>query len=406
VSRKRYRYTGKERDEETDLYYMGARYYASWLARWTAADPAGPVDGPNLYSYSSNNPIRLFDPTGTDGKDTTDSGIIKSDFRDIFQTKEWKAAIKKARSYQPKMMTREEFHAWLEKQDKPVPPPPPAPQPNTDPAQSFSPPGATYQSATGQPLGGFSLGGYWQNLHLSNYGSQYSLTGGLVPPGGDWGAEIQVQGVHNIDPSGTSSGSLFAGPHVWYGPDKHMYNLSAYVLLGNAVGQNPNGKAGDFGATGILVAERLIGPDRDHPWLTLGGNVTAGYLHYLSISPPGQPETTSTNVSDSYNVGGVGNATFSFLYAGKTPRLQLWGEGYGSYAGGSTETGQSGGNVTVAGGGGGIVSNTPFGSNGWNILTIGVFAGGRYERDQIGPTDYHSTQTYWGAGVGFARRFW
>ena len=38
---KRYRYTGKERDEESGLYYHGARYYAPWLGRWTAADPKG-----------------------------------------------------------------------------------------------------------------------------------------------------------------------------------------------------------------------------------------------------------------------------------------------------------------------------------------------------------------------------
>jgi RHS repeat-associated protein len=49
VSAKRYRYTGKERDEETSLYYHGARYYAPWLGRWTQADPAGTVDGTNLY---------------------------------------------------------------------------------------------------------------------------------------------------------------------------------------------------------------------------------------------------------------------------------------------------------------------------------------------------------------------
>ena len=36
---KRYRYTGKERDEETDLSYHGARYYAPWLGRWTSCDP-------------------------------------------------------------------------------------------------------------------------------------------------------------------------------------------------------------------------------------------------------------------------------------------------------------------------------------------------------------------------------
>ncbi len=36
---KRYRNTGKERDEESGLYYHGARYYVPWLARWTAVDP-------------------------------------------------------------------------------------------------------------------------------------------------------------------------------------------------------------------------------------------------------------------------------------------------------------------------------------------------------------------------------
>ncbi|HPG76915.1 MAG TPA: RHS repeat-associated core domain-containing protein, partial [Rhodoglobus sp.] len=36
VSAKRYRYTGMERDEETGLAYHTARYYASWLGRWTA----------------------------------------------------------------------------------------------------------------------------------------------------------------------------------------------------------------------------------------------------------------------------------------------------------------------------------------------------------------------------------
>src|SRR5205085_9986274 len=51
---KRYRYIGKERDEETGLYYHGARYYAPWLARWTAADPIGIKDGNNLYAYSGN----------------------------------------------------------------------------------------------------------------------------------------------------------------------------------------------------------------------------------------------------------------------------------------------------------------------------------------------------------------
>jgi len=68
VSPKRYRYTGKERDEETGLYYHEARYYVCWLGRWSGADPGGLLDGPNRYSYTSNNPSRQTDPRGTEGE--------------------------------------------------------------------------------------------------------------------------------------------------------------------------------------------------------------------------------------------------------------------------------------------------------------------------------------------------
>jgi RHS repeat-associated protein len=61
---KRYRYSGKERDEETGLYYHGARYYAPWLARWISPDPMGLSAGENPYVFVSNNPIRYADPTG------------------------------------------------------------------------------------------------------------------------------------------------------------------------------------------------------------------------------------------------------------------------------------------------------------------------------------------------------
>jgi RHS repeat-associated protein len=64
VREKEYRYSGKERDSHTGLYYYGARYYAPWLGRWLNPDPAGPVDGMNLYFFVGNNPIRNVDPTG------------------------------------------------------------------------------------------------------------------------------------------------------------------------------------------------------------------------------------------------------------------------------------------------------------------------------------------------------
>ena len=71
VSAKRYRYTGQERDEETSLYYNGARYHAPWLGRWTAADPLG-IEQPgrpdlNLYSYVAGRVIIQDDPSGHEG---------------------------------------------------------------------------------------------------------------------------------------------------------------------------------------------------------------------------------------------------------------------------------------------------------------------------------------------------
>ena len=71
-----YRFTAKELDEETGLYYYGARYLNPRTSRWISSDPAGfelinPnrngfnfIESQNWYSYVSNNPIKYLDPTG------------------------------------------------------------------------------------------------------------------------------------------------------------------------------------------------------------------------------------------------------------------------------------------------------------------------------------------------------
>ena len=64
VSRKRYRYTGMERDDETGLQYHHHRYYAPWLGRWTRPDPAGLVDGDNAFCYARNRPTGGWDSSG------------------------------------------------------------------------------------------------------------------------------------------------------------------------------------------------------------------------------------------------------------------------------------------------------------------------------------------------------
>jgi RHS repeat-associated protein len=65
---KRYRYTGRERDEENGFNYHGARYYAPWIARWTSPDPAGLADGTNSYQYSRQSPVAKSDTTGLQTK--------------------------------------------------------------------------------------------------------------------------------------------------------------------------------------------------------------------------------------------------------------------------------------------------------------------------------------------------
>ncbi len=60
-----YRFTGKEQDCETGLYYYGARYYDSRLGRFLSVDPlADQFPSHSPYNYTFNNPLKYTDPTG------------------------------------------------------------------------------------------------------------------------------------------------------------------------------------------------------------------------------------------------------------------------------------------------------------------------------------------------------
>ncbi len=63
-----YKFTGKEKDDETGLYYYGARYYDSNIGRFVGIDPwEGDLTDPqsfNKYSYVTNNPLKYVDPSG------------------------------------------------------------------------------------------------------------------------------------------------------------------------------------------------------------------------------------------------------------------------------------------------------------------------------------------------------
>src|SRR5207245_8772013 len=70
-----YKFTGKERDAETNLDYFGARYYSNGLGRWVTPDwaakatavPYAEFSDPqslNLYGYVRNVPTVRFDEDG------------------------------------------------------------------------------------------------------------------------------------------------------------------------------------------------------------------------------------------------------------------------------------------------------------------------------------------------------
>jgi len=58
------RYTGREFDRETGLYYYRARYYDPESGRFYTEDPLQFRAGINFYAYVDNNPINANDPTG------------------------------------------------------------------------------------------------------------------------------------------------------------------------------------------------------------------------------------------------------------------------------------------------------------------------------------------------------
>ena len=59
-----FQYTGRDYDPETGLRYYRARYYDAITGRFLNEDPVGFSGGMNFYTYSSNSPATINDPTG------------------------------------------------------------------------------------------------------------------------------------------------------------------------------------------------------------------------------------------------------------------------------------------------------------------------------------------------------
>ncbi len=84
------KYTGKDYDEDTDLYYFNARWYDASTGRFITEDPAR--DGQNWYTYTFNNPLKYIDPTGLaaydDAPDMSLSDQDKEEIRNNLKERE------------------------------------------------------------------------------------------------------------------------------------------------------------------------------------------------------------------------------------------------------------------------------------------------------------------------------
>ena len=99
-----FRFTGKEMDQETGLYYYGARYLDPKTSRWLSGDPAmgeyvpsagqdasklsgmgGVYNTVNLhtYHYAANNPVRYVDPMGRDIEWVRGEGVTEEQMAQI-----------------------------------------------------------------------------------------------------------------------------------------------------------------------------------------------------------------------------------------------------------------------------------------------------------------------------------
>ncbi|WP_223302357.1 RHS repeat domain-containing protein [Flavobacterium branchiophilum] len=58
-----YKFNGKELDEESGLYYYGARYYDPRISIWASVDLLM-EQTMSAYGYCYQNPVKLTDPTG------------------------------------------------------------------------------------------------------------------------------------------------------------------------------------------------------------------------------------------------------------------------------------------------------------------------------------------------------
>lgn len=83
-----YKFSAKEKDEETSYSYFGARYYMSDFSFWLSVDPlADKYPSLSPYAYCALNPVMLVDPNGKSYGPPIIKGV--SNIRNVLSGKNW-----------------------------------------------------------------------------------------------------------------------------------------------------------------------------------------------------------------------------------------------------------------------------------------------------------------------------
>ncbi|MDH5382477.1 MAG: colicin E3/pyocin S6 family cytotoxin [Cyclobacteriaceae bacterium] len=81
-----YLYNGKELDEETGLYYYGARYYDPMTSIFVSVDPLAEMYGfQSAYVYAANNPVRFMDILGMGPGEGDGSNIYYKNGKEVMR---------------------------------------------------------------------------------------------------------------------------------------------------------------------------------------------------------------------------------------------------------------------------------------------------------------------------------
>ena len=287
---KRYRYTGRERDSENDLYYHGARYYVPWLGRWTGCDPKGLAAGVNLFAYARNNPIVLFDPAGTDP--------VSPSINPPPPPQAQPPSIDDARNTPPKT-----YHWGGKLQDKPPPDPPRKDPPpvDTKPAPVQAEPEKPADTPAATP--GAAAGG------VNNAPIYANTTNSVTTPGkGVSNKEAEVAAV--LDPT---TGAWSFQPHV-----AGFYGVTSNIAVGADVQGTITGdpsRGASVGFTARLGTSHDIDSFVSHFGListlrlnaSVGGGVTPSASFTAIYSQP-LPKDFQLDINLVYNPA-VGNAS-------------------------------------------------------------------------------------------------